>query len=341
MGLFSTQIPIKTMVPLCRQMATSYNAGIPILQTLEMMGSHTSHHRAQKVFQEMHHAIQNGSSLSEAANAQDKYLPRYFIDLLSAGETGGKLDIMLRDLADYYEDTLRMRRDILQAMAYPVFILLPIAYFLGTFALRLVSQLDMTGGSVFNFGDYIQDYLFFQLRMMLLFALIFGVVVVLSRTGVFPWIWGWVATFVWPLAPITRKLALSRFFRSMALLVGAGVEIKRCIMNAAAITANPYMQRDLLKAVPGVARGESLVEAFSVTQSLSPMAREMLLVGERSGALESSMMKVSQYHHEEATHAVKRGVKVLGVLIMLLVAGMVGYFIISFYSQLYSNMLDF
>ncbi len=329
------------MVPICRQMATSYNAGIPILQTLKLLGGQTSHRRAQRVFLEMHHAIKNGSGLGEAAQVQEKYLPRYFIDLLSAGETGGKLDIMLRDLADYYEDRLRMRRDILQAISYPVFILLPIAYFLGSFALMLVSRLDMSGGGGFNFGDYIQDYMFFQMRMMVFFALIFGVVVVLSRYGIFPWIWGWVATFVWPLAPITRKLALSRFFRSMALLVGAGVDLKKCIVNGAAITANPYMQRDLLQAVPGVVQGKTLVEAFSVTRSLTPLAREMLLVGEQSGELEIAMMKVSQYHHEEATHAVNRGVKVLGVVIMLTVAIMVGFFIISFYSQLYSNLLNF
>ncbi len=341
MGLFSTQIPLKVMVPLCRQMATSDNAGIPLLQTLKMMSTHTSHRRARQVFADMHHVINTGGTLSEAANVQSKYLSKYFIELLAAGEKGGKLDIMLRDLANYYEDRLRMRRDIVLALFYPVFILLPIAYFCGTFALRLVSRLNLGSGATFNFSDYLHDYMFFQLKMLLFFALIFGVVVVCSRIGIFPWIWGWFTTHLWPFGPVTRKLALSRFFRSMALLVGAGVEIRKCIENAAAITANPYIQKDLLQSIPYVSQGKTLVEAFSSSRTLTPVAREMLLVGEQSGELEVSLLKVSQYHHEEATHAIKRAVTVMGVVVMLIVACIIGYFIISFYSQLYSNILNF
>lgn len=339
MGLFSAQIATKSMVPLCRQLATSYDAGIPILRALSLVRDGTRDKRAREVLEAMADQVRNGATLGDAARSHQKYLPRYFIELLSAGEMSGRLSVMLRDLAEYYEDQLTMRRSIVGSLVYPG-IQLAAAWFLGTFALRLIRRLDFTGKTQFDFWQYLVGYGYFQLKAMCVLAAVFALCAGLARLGVWKWIWGWFTNFVWPIKTVTRKFALARFFRSMSLLIGSGMNIKSCIINSAAITVNPYIERDLLQAVPLVAEGATLMQAFAVTRSLTPVAREMIFVGEQSGNLEQSLLKVSQYHLEEANQAVKIASRVMGVLILLILAGLVGYIYITFFMTYYGRMLD-
>lgn len=338
MGLFSPQIRTKTMVPVCRQLATTYEAGIPILKGLDLVSGQVGDRKARQVLGNMKETIENGSTLGEAARQQRRYLPPFFIELLASGEAGGRLDIMLRDLAQYFEDRQTMIRRFIGAMIYPG-IQLGAAWFLGSFSLRLVGRLDPFSDHPFSFEEFLRDYALFQAKALLVFGLIVLAAAVLSYFGILRWIVGWVSNFIWPFRAMSRKFGLARFFRSMSLLVGSGMNIRSCIVNSAAITVNPYLQKDLLKAAPIVADGGTLVQAFSVCKYLTPVSREMILVGEQTGNLEESLKKVSQYHLEEASHALQVLTRILGVLILLIIAGIVGYVIISFYSKLYSNML--
>jgi type IV pilus assembly protein PilC len=338
MGLMTAEISAKHLVPLCRQMATSYDAGLPIIRTLEMMSANAKDSRSKQVFRAMAEDAKAGATLGEAARRQKKYLPKFFIELLHSGELGGRLDVMLHDLANYYEDRLAMQRKIVGAMVYPA-LQLGAAWYLGTFSLGLIGKINLDAREPFNLGDYFDQYFMFQGFATGAFALVVVGIILLSRLGVINWSWGLILNYIWPLNTVNKKFGLARFFRSFSLLVGSGMNIQSCIANAAAISGNPWIEKDLKQAIPKVAEGHTLVEAFSGCRSLTPLAREMLEVGERSGNLEASLRKVSDYHLEEGRHAVGIATKVLGVLIVLGVGAVVGYVIISFYST-YFKMLD-
>ena len=338
MGLFSSQIALKKVVPLCRQLATSYDAGIPIMRSLELVSRNQPDKNVREVIERMHSSIGNGSTLAEAVRAENKYLPKFFIELLATGEKGGKLDVMLRDLAQYFEDQLEMRRETIRAMTYPI-IQLVFAWFAGSFALGIIGRLKAVfegSGQGFDFESYIRWYLQLQGVALLVFGVVFAVCVVLSRAGLFGYIWGSVATNVWPMSRVTRMFGLARFFRSMSLLIAGGLRIDHCIENSAKVTANPYMEKELMKAVPRVKEGDTLVEAFSDVRVLLPQSREMLHIGETSGQLESSLRKASEYHLAEAMHAAAIARRVFGVAISLTVALLIGYGIISFYMTYFS-----
>lgn len=338
MGLMTAEISSKHLVPLCRQMATSYDAGIPIIRTLEMMSDNARDGRSKQVFRAMAEDTRAGATLGEAARRQQKYLPRFFIELLHSGELGGRLDVMLRDMADYYEDRLAMQRKIVGAMVYPT-LQLTAAWFIGTFALGLIGKLNLESGEAINLGQYFSDYLLFQGVSMGVLAVVLIAIVILSRLGVISWSWGLILNYIWPLNMVTRKFALARFFRGFSLLLGSGMNIKSCIANSAAITGNPRIEKDLLTSIPRVAQGATLVEAFRPCRSLTPVAREMLEVGEHSGHLEQSLRKVSEYHLEEGRHAVTVASKIMGVVIVLMVGALIGYIIISFWMK-YFSLLD-
>lgn len=339
MRIFSPHIATKAIAPVCRQLATSYEAGIPVLKCLELTAKNTRNKEAKQVLSEMRARVMDGATLGEAARAYRRQLPQYFIEMLDAGDKSGKLAVMLRDLADYYEDQMHMRRKIIGALIYPG-IQAAAAWFLGSFALRLVSSIDFSGRNPFNMSDYIASYLRFQAVAMVVFMLLIAGIAVLSRLGLWQLAWGAVTNTIWPINTVVRKLALARFFRSMSLLIGSGMHLPQCITNAAAITANPYIQRDLMRAAPLVVNGAALVDAFSICGTLTPMARQMLLVGEQSGNLEMALAKVAQYHLEEADFALRAAAKVMGVVILLGLGALVGYIYLSFFMTYYGRMLD-
>jgi type IV pilus assembly protein PilC len=333
MGLFSSQIPAKKMVPLCRQLATSYDAGIPIVRSLEIIGAQQQDRKIRGIFREMSDSVKAGDTLEQAVRKQDKYFPNFFMELIASGEIGGRLDVMLRDLADYYEDRLERQRRVMRMMTLPVIELIA-AWFFGTFALRLVGKLS------FDFAAFFKDYAWFQAKAMGIFAIVFVIIVILSRAGIFGWISGLFTTHIFPMSAVTKRFALARFFRSLSLLLSAGVYVPVAIERSAAVTANPYIEKDLLKTIAPVKEGKSLVEAFRHTKYLTSTAREMLLVGEESGKLDEALRKVADYHFEEANQAVDIASKILGVLIVLAVALTIGYIIITFYMNFYGGVMN-
>jgi type IV pilus assembly protein PilC len=342
MGVWTSQVSTKAMVPLCRQLATSYDAGIPIVRTMEMVGANYTDKKVRDVLGVVQDDVKGGHTLGDAMRHQNKHFPHIFIELISAGEKGGKIDVMLRDLADYYEDRLSMQREIRSMAWYPVSMLF-LAFHIGTFAfsfLRAALASFKGRGDAIDFGEVIMGWARFIGAAWVVFFGVLAAVIILHRMGIFKWIWGWVATFVYPLAPVTRKFALARFFRSFSLLLGSGVDILNCIRNAALTAINPYIERDLMQAVPLVKEGHTLVEAFAATRYMTPTAREMVHVGEQSGELEAMCRKVSEVYMEEATHAARVAMKIASTLLVLAVTCAVGAFIIYFYVTLWGSLYE-
>ncbi len=340
MGLVFPQLSLKKMVPLCRQLATTYEAGLPLLQGFEAIKRESRDTEVRELLTRIQDSIRDGDTLAEAVRAQERYLPPYVIESIAAGEAGGRLDMMFRDLADYFEDRMRIRRSIVKALFYPV-TLMVVAWFLGTFALKMVRSAigSIMGTSpTFSFGGFFVEYGWFQAKWLTVFAIIAGICVLLARLGVLKWIWGAVSTYIWPLAPITRRFALARFFRSLALLIQSGLPIHQCIERSASVTMNPYIAQDMLKAVPHVRNGETLTDAFSHSHFLLPTAREMIYVGEESGEIDKTLRKVSQYYLEEASHAVDKAVPVLYYIVYLAVAGAIGYIVFQFYMSYFGAL---
>lgn len=331
MPFLSPQVRLKSLVPMCRQLSTAYDAGIPIARALELTARETRDTRLREVLTRMRSRIGGGATLEEAARAETRHLPAFVVEVMAAGESGGKLDAMFADLADYYEDRQKMRRVFIAASAYPVFVLV-FAWFAGTFALGIVRRLGAAFASGrFPFSEYLAHYAGFQAGALLVLAAIVAGAVVLSRAGLLGWVTGVVSTFVWPFRPVVVRFALARFFRTLALLIDAGLPIHRAIERAAAVVKNPYIERDLLKAVPRVQRGESVSEAFSRSVHLLPDAREMLRVGEETGTMDVPLRKVSGYYLDQASTAVKIMASVLFVAVMVGTGVLVGAIIISFY----------
>ena len=338
MGILSSEIPTKKMVTLCRQLATTYEAGIPLVQAMDVVGSQMKDAAVKRVLKGIQTDIKTGSTLGEAAGNQRRHLPTFFVQLATVGEHGGRLDVMFRDLADYYEDKAALNRRIVGSMIYPG-IQLTLAWILGSFALTTVGMIDINSTS-FSFEKLISNYIQLQMSAGIVAGIFIVAAIVLSRLGVLKFITGFVSTFVWPFSGTTRRFALSRFCRSMSLLVSSGVAIPKCIEGGAMVASNPYIQKDLLKAVPYVKSGRTLTEGFAESRIMPRMVKEMIAVGEETGNLDSQLQKAASWLAEEAEARVNMMIKLMNVGIILFVGAVVGYVVISFYSKLLGGYSD-
>lgn len=338
MGLTSSKLGSREMAIICRQLATAYKAGLHILAALDITAGQGASPRGRRALLHMEALIKGGASLADACRAEEKVFPGLFVQVVSAGESGGRLDALLRDLAEHYEEMYKMKRAAVGALIYPGLQLVA-AWFMGTFALgiiRRVTNVFNSSHAQFSLSDYFAEYIHFQAIVLILVALAAGVFIVLARAGLMEGPVTVLKNRLWPLNRVTRKFAMARFFRGMALLLQAGLDIKQCVMRSAAMTMNKTIENDLLTALPVIARGGDLVEAFSRCRYLDRVGREMLAIGEQSGDLEDTLQKAAEYSMSEAQSEVKIASKILQVLITLAVGCVVGYFVISFYSNLYS-----
>jgi type IV pilus assembly protein PilC len=343
MGLFSNQLSSKEMVPVCRQIATAYSAGLPIIRVIEHVGENSKNHKVKRILLEISDDLSNGMTLGEATLKQSEYLSSFFANLLGSGEQSGNLDIMLNDLADYYEEKLALKRKIMGQLAYPM-ILLCLCWFLGTFAIGMLkvmmAGIDGSGGGVAGVTEYFGQYTQFQIKAVIVFTVLIVLAVALSRMGILKWITGLVSTFIWPMSRVTRKLGMARFFRSLSLMITSGLGIVQCITKSAQVTDNPYIEEDLLKSIPHIKNGKSLVDSFRESTLMTPLAFEMLAIGEQSGKLDEQLKKAAQYHQDEADHAIKQATTVLTTLIMLGVFILIGGIVIYFWIKFYGGLMD-
>jgi len=196
------------------------------------------------------------------------------------------------------------------------------------------------GAKGFSLEGYIARYVWFQILSFIKLGILVGCCAGLSRFGIPQRIWSVFSIYAWPVSMVARRFAMARFFRSLSLLIVSGVPISHAIERSADATANPIIAADLVKAIPRVHGGRTLAEAFAGSQFFTPVARQMLLVGEQSGKLDEQLSKLAQYHSDEAAHAVDIAVRAGEVLIILAVCCVVGYVIISFYGRLYGGLYD-
>jgi type IV pilus assembly protein PilC len=312
------------------------------MKVIEHVGTHSKNTKVKRVLLSISNDLAQGETLAHATMKQSEFLSPFFANLLASGELSGNLDVMLNDLADYYEDKLAQGRKIKSQLAYPM-ILLIMCWFLGTFSIGIISVIMdgfNGGGGVGGLKEYFGKYAQFQINAMIVFAALFGIAITLSRMGILRWITCYVTTFLWPLSTVTRKLGMARFFRSLSLMITSGLGIIPCITKSAQVTDNPYIEKDLMKSIPHIKNGQTLVESFRDSTLMTPLAFEMLAVGEQSGKLDEQLRKAAQYHQDEADHAIKQATTILTTLIMLGVFILIGAIVIYFWSNFYGGLMD-
>lgn len=342
-GLFGPPRPhvkTKDIAVMTRQLSTMISAGIPLLESLEILHEQASDPGFKNSLDKIIERVRAGSDFSTALSEHPKLFTKIYVNMIKAGEASGQLDVILQRLADYMESVEELKREIRAAMTYPI--------------ISLVLILSITVGLVVGIVPKFQT-IFVQMEMKELplpteillkisdalreqYLIVIGVAIVVI-VAFMMWIrtkpgmrqWHWFLLHAPVFGPLFRKVAISRFSRTFATLIQSGVPMLGALDIVAATAGNVLVEEAVLKAKDAVSKGETLGDPLTATRVFPPMVTRMISIGEKTGALEKLLMKIAEFYDGEVRATVKALTSLIEPLLIATMGFIVGFIVLSIF----------
>jgi len=338
-----SKVKLKEIAVFSRQFATMINSGLSMLRALSILEEQQPNKMFSEVIGEIRVKVESGSSLSSAMEAHPDIFAPLMINMIKAGEVGGFLDSVLKQIADNYEAEVKLRGKVKSAMTYPVAVLV-MAILLTIGMLLFVVP---TFAKLFNdLGGELPapTQLLVNLSEFLKVAII--PMVVLTIVGFVVWVRiknkDQVREFLDPIklkVPIFgglfQKIALARFCRNLGTMLHSGVPILQSLDIVADTSGNKVITHAVHDIEESVRRGESLTQPLSQHKVFPAMVVQMLAVGEDTGALDSMLGKIADFYDAEVEATTEQMTALIEPLMIAVLGGIVGSMIIALYMPIF------
>lgn len=343
-GFFQKKVSPKEIVVLTRQLSTMIDAGLPLIQGLEVLASQQENKTFKKILQDTKSDVESGSTFADALKKHPKQFDRLFCNMIAAGETGGILDDVLKRLADYMEKALRLKRKVKGAMTYPIIVLSISALVIGVILIFVIPVFEQMfadfGGAlpvptqmVVNLSNFVKSY----------FPLIIGVLVVMVflfkkyyntkkgrrvvdrlilKSPVF--------------GPLLKKVAVSKLTRTLGTLIDSGVPILETLNVAAGTAGNKIVEEAIYNVRSSISEGRTIAQPLGESGIFPAMVVQMISVGETTGALDQMLNKIADFYDEEVEAAVDALTSMIEPFMIVFLGGIVGSIIIAMYLPIFS-----
>lgn len=326
-----------------RQLATMIGAGIPMLESLEILQEQAESKQFALLLDQVINDVRGGQDLSTSMGRHAHVFNDVYVSMIKAGEASGQIDDILDRLADYMEASQRLKRDIKSAMTYPVvslFMIFGITAFLMIGIVpkfkEVFSSLDidlpgLTRG-ILAFSDFLQAEWALCLGAMVLsvFALI-----VYKRTDRGSWQWDWMMLRLPVFGALFRKVGLSRFSKTFATMLKSGVPILGALDIVADTAGNRIIRDAVVKARESVRQGDSLAKPLALSPVFPPMVTRMIGIGEKTGSLEQLLEKISEFYDEQVRATVKALTSLIEPIMIAVMGLMVGTIVLSVFLPIF------
>src|SRR5882672_10174540 len=311
---FGGGVDSKELAIFTRQFSVMIDAGLPLVQCLEILAGQQENKTFQKVLTNTREMVEGGSTLSAAMKASPKVFDPLYTNMVEAGETGGILDTILQRLSTYIEKSVALQRAVKSAMVYPVgvltvaggviiLLLWKVVPIFATLFAGLGVELPLPTRIVIALSNFIGSY--------------FGLLIVVAAVGSIIGLKVWYGTpqgrfaldtviLKLPvLGILMRKIAVARFTRTLGTLISSGVPILEGLDITARTAGNAVVERALLKVRRALEEGKSLTEPLKESDVFPGMVTQMIGVGEQTGAMDAMLQKIADFYEEEVDAAVK------------------------------------
>ncbi len=338
----------KELMVFTRQLATLIDAGLPLLQSLNVLNKQEPNPNLRATIGAIGESVQGGSTFSEALSAYPKMFNRLFVNMVKAGEIGGVLEVVLNRLAEYQEKANKLRGKVTSAMVYPLIIMVIAVLILIFLMLVIVPKFkEMFAGQnmelpalsqfVFNFSDYcmLDSVIPFVPNAVLFLGVVAAAIAGLSFWKRTPKGGRAMDNFMLKIPKIghlTRVNAVARFARTFGTLVSSGVPILQALMITRDTAGNVVVADAVNKIHDSVREGESIVTPMSAAANIfPPMMISMVDVGEETGQLPDMLMKVAEVYDEEVDNSVTALTAMLEPLMIVFLALVVGSIVLAMF----------
>jgi type IV pilus assembly protein PilC len=315
-----------------RQLATMIGAGIPILESLEILHEQAQSRQFALLLGAVISDVRAGMDLSTAFDQYPKVFSDVYVSMIRAGEASGQIDEILIRLADYMEATQKLKRDIKSAMTYPIVSLVMI---LGITAFLMIGivpkfkevfatlEIDLPGLTlaILSVSDYVVEHW----GMMFIGSILFvALIMIWRKTEKGSWQFDWLVLHIPIFGQLFQKVGLSRFSKTFSTMISSGVPILGALEIVADTSGNRIIADAVMKARENVRQGESIATPLAESPVFPPMVTRMIGIGEKTGALEQLLEKISQFYDEQVSATVKQLTSLIEPLMIAVMGIMVG-----------------
>jgi type IV pilus assembly protein PilC len=346
-GLDKLTTPGITTKDVCifvRQFATMIDAGLPLVQCLEILGNQNDNPTFGTLIKKLRSDVEEGSTFADALRKHPKRFDNLFVNLVEAGETGGILDTILNRLAQYMEKNEAIKGKIKGAMVYPIIVIsiavvvvvVLLVFVIPVFAslfTELGAQLPLPTRIVMALSDFLQRW---------------GIFVAIGAAALIYAIKKYYATTQGRIVldnillkmPVIGNLlvksSVARFTRTLGTLVSSGVPILDSLEITARASGNAIIELAILATRDSIKEGKTIAEPLEATEVFPPMVVQMISVGEQSGALDSMLAKIADFYEEEVDGAVEALTSAMEPLLIMFLGIVVGGVVIAMYMPMFT-----
>ncbi len=341
---FEPKIQKKSLIIFTRQFATMIDAGLPLVQGLEILAAQNDDAVMQKVLFDVKNDVESGSTFAAALEKHKSVFDDLYIALISAGELGGILDTILERLAQYIEKADQLKQKVKSAMTYPAIVAVVsicvviglMVYVIPTFASifrDLGSDLPPITLFVMDTSDFFVDNIFLILLVIGAFYVVLKTVFKVQATR---W-WIDVLGLKLPVIGDTiRKIAVARFCRTMGTMISSGIPILQAMETVEKAAGNMVIEKAIQNVRDRVMEGKNMAEPLMATGIFPPMVVQMIAVGETTGSLDSMLGKIADFYDEEVDVAVDGLTSFLEPLVMVFLGGIVAVILLAMYMPIFT-----
>lgn len=340
---FKPSVTGKDLVIFTRQLSTMIDAGLPLVQCLQILGKQQSNATFKKVLTTIQSDVETGTTLADSMRKHPKVFDSLYSNMIEAGELGGILDTILSRLAGFKEKSMALQKKIKGAMTYPVIclaisilILIVILVFVIPVFVEMFASLDSALPAitqlVVNMSDFVKGNIIYLIILGIL--VFYGIKKIYStEKGRFK-----IDAFVLK-APVvgqlTRKVAVSKFTRTLSTMLQSGVPILDALQVVARTSGNKVVERAVLRVSASIAEGRPIAEPLEESGVFPNMVVQMINVGESVGALDTMLEKIADFYDEEVDQAVENLTAMIEPFMMVFLGGMIGGLVVAMYLPIF------
>lgn len=340
----STGITTKDLVVFTRQFATMIDAGLPLVQCLEILSSQAENVEMRKVLTDVKQTVESGSTLAEALAKHPKVFNRLFSNLVAAGEAAGVLDTILNRLAAYIEKNMKLVSQIKKALTYPILVVgvsFIVTLVLLVFVIPVFEKMFQDFGStlptptqfVIDLSNWAQSNILFILIGMA--AVVGGLLWSFNNAKAKRYV-DRVMLKIPIFGTVVQKVAVAKFTRTLGTMLSSGVPILDALDIVAATAGNSVVEEGLMRVRVKISEGKMMAQPLGEIPVFPPMVVQMISVGESSGALDTMLNKIADFYDDEVDAAIGTMMSLLEPLIMAFLAVVLGGLVVSMYLPVFT-----
>ncbi|SHJ82622.1 type II secretion system F family protein [Tepidibacter formicigenes] len=340
------KIKTKDIAVFCRQFYTLLNAGVTIINCLDILRLQTENKKFAKIIGNIHDDVQKGLTFSEGLKKQKDIFPDLLINMIEAGEVSGNLDVIMERMAVHYEKENKINNKIKGAMAYPMIlsiVAVGVIVFLLTFVMpTFVGMFESSGVQLplptrilLFISEIIKNY--WYIHLLTLTVIIYGIIKYMKSDRGKSFLG--IIKFRIPIVKgLNQKIITSRFTRTLSTLLSSGVPLIQSLEIVSKIVGNIIVEKGILKAKEEVRKGIDLATPIKNIGVFPPMATSMIKIGEESGSLDEILEKTANFYDEEVETALEQFTKLLEPLMIVVMAVVVGFIVIAMVLPMFDMM---